>query len=548
MVGREATLTCNYREALSLLKTRHFSLAFIDYSIARETTDSGNSFHACAPDLLCVMLTPVLSAKVAVDALRLGAFDLLSKPLSPDEIKLVLKRAEIRLHAERSRVANEDAVRAGGERFRDFAEIAADWFWEIDEDYVLTFLSSRYEEHSGVQRAEVLGQPRLDLLRRHCVDPSTADRHRDLLARRESYRDFTFQWRRPKDGRIITLSTSGKPIFDANREFRGYRGVSTNVTAQKEAEIALALSEERFRDFAEIGADWFWETDAELRFSYLSESYQAATGLDPSQILGRTRRELFSERVYRSPALEAHFRTLEKHEPYDNIDFEWIRPDGATCHLRNSGRPVFDDDGQFTGYRGAGRDVTEEIRAANARRRLEAQLRQVQKMESVGQLAGGIAHDFNNILGSVLGYPELSLRYHVADPDSRLAHYMREARKACERARLTVRQLLMYSRGGEGEFESLGAGEIIAEGVDLMKHALPSDIVVSSYVAPDLPMINTVPGQLGQVLMNLAANANRAQNQNGGGGYFGSIPGNRQGELRLVSRGAQRPFHRYRFS
>lgn len=117
-------------------------------------------------------------------------------------------------------------------RFREFAEIASDWMWELNEDYRFTYVSSRYTEITGVNAAEILGKTRQDL----AIDGTTDEawqQHIDDLANRRPFRDFRYVGRRP-DGVPMTCSVSGKPFFDAAGQFRGYRGTTTDVTKAEE--------------------------------------------------------------------------------------------------------------------------------------------------------------------------------------------------------------------------------------------------------------------------------------------------------------------------
>ncbi len=127
----------------------------------------------------------------------------------------------------------------------------------------------------------------------------------------------------------------------------------------RHAERAKRTFEQQLRDFAQVSADWFWEMDAELRFTYVSDRFESVTGWAPEAILGRTRQEIYSERGAEQEMWSQHFRDLEMRRPFQNLDFIWVRPDQSTRALSLSGKPVYDEKGVFKGYRGAGRDATE---------------------------------------------------------------------------------------------------------------------------------------------------------------------------------------------
>jgi diguanylate cyclase (GGDEF)-like protein/PAS domain S-box-containing protein len=132
-----------------------------------------------------------------------------------------------------------------------------------------------------------------------------------------------------------------------------------DVTARKRAEETLRRSEQRFRDFADIAGDWFSETDEALRFNYVSERWQALTGLAPGQTLGCELGEVFTAHTDAPGSLQDLLLRLEARETFEGIEFLWIGPDRNQRVLRVSGKPVFQPDGLFQGYRIVGLDVTE---------------------------------------------------------------------------------------------------------------------------------------------------------------------------------------------
>ncbi len=169
-------------------------------------------------------------------------------------------------------------------------------------------------------------------------------------------------------------------------------------------------------------------------------------------------------------------------------------------------QPLIDKNGHVTGVVGVAHDITE-------RRRLEAQLVQSQKMEAVGLLAGGIAHDFNNLLTAMLGYSSLGLA--KAAPDEPLSAYLTEVTKAAERAAHLTRQLLAFARSEVAEPKILDLNDLVFD-LDLMLRSLIGENV-ELVVLPgaDLGLVRADPGQMEQVLVNLAVNASDAMPDGG---------------------------------
>ena len=149
-------------------------------------------------------------------------------------------------------------------------------------------------------------------------------------------------------------------------------GVSLDVTDRKLAEAALRNSEQRFRDVVETASDWVWETDAEHRFIWFSEALSQATGLDVERMIGLTRAEVLAQAAEHSD-IEGHLADLAARRPFRNFVYWTKESYGRRC-ISTSGKPVFDEQGRFLGYRGAGSDVTERERAAAQRELIMAEL------------------------------------------------------------------------------------------------------------------------------------------------------------------------------
>jgi PAS domain S-box-containing protein len=152
----------------------------------------------------------------------------------------------------------------------------------------------------------------------------------------------------------------------------------------------------------------------------------------------------------------------------------------------------------------------ERRRAEAEREKLEAQLRQAQKMEAIGHLTGGIAHDFNNILTTIMGYIVLATERQAETGDTRLGKYLEQAHLASARARDLIRQMLTFSRGQRGERKPLLLVPMVKEAVKLLRSTLPSTVEIETVLAADVPPVVMDPVQLEQVLLNLAINARDA--------------------------------------
>jgi PAS domain S-box-containing protein len=147
--------------------------------------------------------------------------------------------------------------------------------------------------------------------------------------------------------------------------------------ALRQALTARAASEERLHHFAQASSDWFWEQDADLRFTYISEGLRHVTGIDPTRVIGKSREMLRADGTFHREAAswDTLAATVARRAPFRDFDYMQPSADGRPLMLRISGVPVFDEAGTFCGYRGTGRDVTALYEAQRRTERSEQRLR-----------------------------------------------------------------------------------------------------------------------------------------------------------------------------
>jgi PAS domain S-box-containing protein len=184
-----------------------------------------------------------------------------------------------------------------------------------------------------------------------------------------------------------------------------------------------------------------------------------------------------------------------------------MRPDGYMRAIAGCATPIRDAQGQVQGLVLVVRDIT-------APRRVEAQLRQSQKLAAIGTLAGGIAHEFNNVLASIIGFTELTVD--DVSPESRAWQNLQKVLQAGLRAKQVVQQLLAFSRQSPPVRESVQLDQIIRETLTLLRASLPSTITLQYYGKPGGGPVLADPAQMHQVVMHLGANAADAMRETGG--------------------------------
>jgi diguanylate cyclase (GGDEF)-like protein/PAS domain S-box-containing protein len=259
----------------------------------------------------------------------------------------------------------EAKMRDSEARFRALTTLSSDWYWEMDAELRFTYVSEGFRRVRGVDPALLVGKRRWEL----DVQPigASMDEHRAVLEAHQPFQNFVYARRRP-DGKLTYVSHSGEPVHDAGGRFAGYRGVARDITAAMDAEQALRESEERFRSLSKLSSDFYWETDAAHRFKPIAGGEGIKAGVGAGSF-GKTAWEIPSVH----PSAEgwaAHQAMMEGHLPFRDFEFAREAADGSVRWYSVSGEPVFDAAGDFTGYRGVGRDISERKRAERDLERL----------------------------------------------------------------------------------------------------------------------------------------------------------------------------------
>ena len=210
----------------------------------------------------------------------------------------------------------------------------------------------------GIDRSEGVPPPAEFLAHIHPNDQERwQEAHRRALRSGREAR-VEFRWMRPNRD-VVWVRSVGRPERDEHGKTVRMAGIVQDITGMRAMQQQLAASEAKFRDLTHLSSDWVWETDAQHRVSFLSDSMDAVLGPWRRVLIGRRRWEM-AEADFLRPDWDSHRAACEAHKPFENFEFGQIDPQGNVYHLSLSGHPVFDEAGQFTGYRGTGRNITRE--------------------------------------------------------------------------------------------------------------------------------------------------------------------------------------------
>jgi PAS domain S-box-containing protein len=289
---------------------------------------------------------------------------------------------------------------------------------------------------------------------------------------------------------VVERSADGSPLRVV--------GTHLDITARKAAELELRESRERFLQLAENIQEVFWISDvAKNHLVYVSPAYET--------IWGRT-----CERLYQDPrswmeAIHPEDRPRIAHAAQTkqalglyNETYRILRPDGVVRWIHDKAFPVKESTGEIRRIVGTAEDITSRVV-------LEEQVRQSQKLQTIGTLAAGIAHDFNNILAAIIGNNELAMA-EVA-PENPAHASLDEIRKASARGKGLVQQILAFSSQHPMERRSMALGPVVLEVTKLLRATIPAIVQIDTSVDPNAPPVLADATQIHQILVNLCTNA-----------------------------------------
>ena len=435
----------------------------------------------------------------------LGLIAVISRhPLDhPTFVESVMRIFAVRVTSELERVSAAESARASQASYREIFEASEDAVFVHDWDTGAII-------DANPQACATYGYTRDELLRVRLGDissgvpPYTEAEGLRRIERAKADGSVRFEWhRRSKDGSLHWDDVHLKAAQIGGR--RRVLGFTREITERKQAEEALRASEEQYRAVFNASADALVLWNSRSERVDVNPAYERMYGYRRAEVLAGVRAgELPDEHRQ----LQAHLIELTLAGQSFHGEIETVRRSGERFPIEVRTIPIR--------YRGEPhvlaviRDLTERRRVENERAQLEAQLRQAQKMEAIGQLTGGIAHDFNNLLTSIMGYMALASEREASLADRRLAGYLAQAQRSCERARDLIQQMLMFSRGQRGSPRTLPLGPLVHDALASVRPALPASVTLSDEVATAAPLVRVDPLQVEQVLLNLCLNARDA--------------------------------------
>ncbi len=403
-------------------------------------------------------------------------------------------------------------LEASEERYRLLVENLGVGIASADPSDCLTFANPAAEQIFGVPSGSLAGRSLREFLSEGEYSRVRAETARRAQGQRSSYQITISR----SDGQERRVQLTAVPQFDSQGRFAGTFGTVQDVTEMHKAETELRESEEHYRNTFTNAPFGVFHSTVKGRLVRANPAYARMMGYDsPQEMIEAVNRGSVAEVLYAEPERrEALLGELLRSGGWQEFPNRYRRKDGriisAILTFRLYPHPGADE-AELEGFV---EDVTDRERAEEERKKLQEQLLQAQKMEAVGRLAGGIAHDFNNILTAIYGYCELGLE-NAPRREGPPRTFFLQIRDSATRAASLTSQLLSFSRRRILQLRTVNLADLVADMIDMLTRLLGEDIDVHAHRPTQLWSVRADPGQIEQVILNLAVNSRDAMPDGG---------------------------------
>jgi two-component system cell cycle sensor histidine kinase/response regulator CckA len=403
------------------------------------------------------------------------------------------------------RKRSEEALRESEERYRTILENIEDGYYEVDLPGNFTFFNDSLCRMLGYSKDEMIGMGNQQYT-------DEENRKKLFQAFNKVYRTGEptkgFGWEVVrKDGTKVFGEVSVSLIKDSKGEPIGFRGIARDITQRKRSEEALRTEKQRFQTLLENAPFGVVLIDKDGTFKYANAKFVELFGYDLNDVPNGKEwfRKAYPDASYRHNVISVWIEDTKLFKLGEKVP----RIFTATCKDGSEKIICFITVQLETGENLIStEDITLLKRAEKEKAALEEQFRQSQRMEAIGRLAGGIAHDFNNLMTVIRGYSQLTLL--ELKEDNKLRENIEEVLRATQRATDLTRQLLVFGRRQIMDMKVLDLNTLLQDLDKMLRRVIGEDIQLVTILADGLGRVRTDPGQIEQVILNLAVNARDA--------------------------------------
>ena len=402
---------------------------------------------------------------------------------------------------------NIDGLKKSEEKYRRLFDNAVEGVFQTTPDGRFFSANSSLARILGYHSADELIEHLQDIGKQHYLNPEDRETFRKIMETDGGVSNFEVQLRK-QDGSRMWASIKARAVRDKAGDIHHFEGLLEDITERKHVEQALQESEKRYRTILNEMSEGYHEVDLAGNFIFFNEAFLNIFGYSKDEMQDTSFSSYTADETITKKIFRAHNETYRTGVPIQNFDCDILRKDGERRTLEFYASLVKDPKGVPIGFRGIVRDITQTRQAEMEREKLQGQLTQAQKMESVGRLAGGVAHDFNNMLGVILGHAELALQKarNKQDPCPNLEKIQTAARRSAD----LTKQLLAFARKQVIEPKVMDLNQTVEDMLSMLRRLIGEDIDLSWVPTRELWPVKMDPSQVDQILANLCVNARDA--------------------------------------
>jgi len=314
-----------------------------------------------------------------------------------------------------------------------------------------------------------------------------------------------------KEGPDKTFDIIKVPIYKESGEKQGIVALGRNITERKQMEEGLKQSEQKYKRLVETTGDIIFVHDQNGFIQFANQSALDYTGYNKEDVIGRNIKDFIPEEEMSALIKRKNKRQNQKDKSRYKFESAFLNKDGERIEVNVQATPLWETN-EYQGSLFVARDITERKQAQKEKEKLQEQLYQNQKLQSIGTLAGGVAHDFNNLLTVILGMSDLAMKQsNNAGVKSNIKEVIESGKKAAE----LTDQLLLFSREKETEFELINLNNTIQALEKMLKRLIGEDITIYNEFEDNLWKMRGDEGQIEQIITNMAINARDAMPEGG---------------------------------
>lgn len=397
-----------------------------------------------------------------------------------------------------------DALKESERRYRDLVENALVGIYAADINGRISYINNTFSSMFGFDsREEMISIGLASRFKNH------KDRRMFVktLLKAGKLNNFELELLK-KDGQTINV------LLNATSKDNIISGMVLDITEHKLSEQLLRQSEEKYRNIFENAVEGIFQSTEDGRFLSVNPALAKMYGYgSPEEFIASITD--IEKQLYVNPWERLIFKELlEKNGIIERFEIQVYKKNRSKFWISFNARAVKDSNGLILYYEGTVEDITSRKQAEEEKMRLEAQLRQSQRMEAIGQLAGGIAHDFNNVLIGIKGIAMRALK--KTPSENPLYDKLELILKGAQRGHDLVKRILTFSRKGESNFKPVRVGQIIRETVRMMQVSVPPNIEISENILTKDDTVLADQIQIYQVVLNLCFNGVHAMEDKGG--------------------------------